>query len=54
MPDRRRCPRGHFAPTAGTCRCARRSYLGQHADMWGQRLHAGTRVTTIPLAGNRL
>lgn len=54
MAARRRCPRGHFAPATGTCACTRRSYLGQHADMWGQGLHPGIRVTTIPLATNRL
>jgi len=52
--NRPRCPRGHFAPAAGPCACTRRSYLGEHADMWGQGLDPGARVTTIPLATNRL
>jgi hypothetical protein len=50
----RRGPCGHFLPAAGTCRCTRRSYVGQHADLHGQGLHPGARVTTIPLATSHL
>jgi hypothetical protein len=54
MTARRRCPRGHFAPATGTCPCTRRSYIGQHTDLYGQGLHPGTRVTTVRITGSYL
>jgi hypothetical protein len=52
--SRRRCPRGHFAPAKGTCRCTRSSYVGQHSDLYGQGLDPGTRVTTVEITGEYL
>jgi len=60
---RPRCPRGHFLPATGTCRCAlmprpkRRRHRGRRdADLWGQGLTALQRHTIrdIPLTGSYL
>ena len=59
---RPRCPRGHFLPATGTCRCAltprtrRRRRDRRDADLWGQGLTALQRYTIrdVPLTGSYL
>jgi hypothetical protein len=54
---RPRCPRGHFLPRTGTCRCTHtRQQLRRDADLWGQGLTARQRHTIrdIPLTGSYL
>ncbi|MER8219724.1 hypothetical protein ABTZ58_03820 [Streptomyces sp. NPDC094143] len=60
---RPRCPRGHFLPATGTCRCTltprtrhRRTRARRDADLWGQGLTALQRYTIrdIPLTGSYL
>lgn len=54
MTTRARCPRGHFLPAVGDCRCAlpRTRWF---ADLWGQGLtRRRKRLTTIVLTGSYL
>lgn len=60
-PNRPRCPRGHFLPHTGTCRCTFTRQAGRrrrpvHADLWGQGLTAIHRhtITDVPLTGSYL
>lgn len=52
---RPRCPRGHFLPATGDCRCDR-PRARWDADLWGQGLTARQRhtITTVPLTGRYL
>ncbi|MGW4388227.1 hypothetical protein [Streptomyces sp. NPDC004685] len=45
---------GHFLPATGTCRCTGTRPARWEADLWGQRLEASARITTIRLATNHL
>ncbi|GGW15823.1 hypothetical protein GCM10018980_51380 [Streptomyces capoamus] len=50
--NRPRCPRGHFLPAAGTCRCTR-PRIG--ADLWGQGRRIRSReMTTVDVVGGYL
>ncbi|CUW29664.1 MULTISPECIES: hypothetical protein [Streptomyces] len=56
MTARARCPRGHFLPAAGVCRCIDRLSRAQRAsitaDLWGQGRRIRDRdLTTVPLTG---
>ena len=52
MTVRPRCPRGHFLPRTGTCRCTHRPL---NPDLYGQRRRIEYRdLETIPLTGNYL
>ncbi|MEV4335731.1 hypothetical protein [Streptomyces sp. NPDC049590] len=54
MTARRRCPRGHFLPADGACRCTRRrrrTYWGGDLDGQGLDRRGKTRLTTVPLTG---
>ena len=53
--NRPRCPRGHFLPATGTCRCDR-PRTRRHPDLWGQGLTVLQRhsITDIPLTGSYL
>jgi hypothetical protein len=50
---RPRCPRGHFLPRTGTCRCTQKR---PSSDLRGQRatLRQLYTMTTVPLAGRYL
>jgi hypothetical protein len=52
---RARCPRGHFLPDTGTCRCMRPP-ARRPADLWGQGLTAQQirSITDIPVTGRYL
>lgn len=57
MNRRPRCASGHFLPATaepGPCRCVRRTRPDDHADLWGQGLADGTRLTTILVTGRYL
>ncbi|MEU2062880.1 hypothetical protein [Streptomyces sp. NPDC013455] len=53
--DRPRCPRGHFLPATGACRCTLPRPRRLSTDLWGQgRRILARSMTTVDVVGGYL